>query len=391
MTKRFFAILRYTTVVAIMASAFVLSGCGDDDDGPTIFDGNIVEFIKSDQFKQSVNNNADISFDSLVMYLDKFPDLEALLTASGTTEYTLFAPSNKAFAGLTALPGLKDPDLVNPDIIMGVLAYHIVAGKKMQSDLAAGSTISTIFVNPLGGSTTPEVIKVNNDGTLLTGSQNSSIQVTQYDQLASNGVVHTTATVLIPPSTGGQLASILGTLGATVLLGKDFTYMAYLIAIADATASGNDTFTAIIAGEDGLTLLAIPNDVFKLGAAAALSKADPSDLEIKAFIAEAFGTNARTILENHVVLGQYTVAESTTEGVTQFENGAVLNTWSDKQLLVTTGLTQAQCQCPTGVVIAGENSVGGGTSNAPIFKADIDTESGISNGVLQVVGGVILP
>jgi len=393
MTKRFFATLRYTTVVALVASVFVFSGCGDDDKGPTVYDGTILDFIRSDQFKQSLNNDADNSFDSLVMYLDKFPDLEANLT--GTADFTLFAPSNKAFVNLTALPGLKDPDQINQDIIKGVLAYHFAAGKKMKADMTAGSTIPTLYT---GTGANAEVITINGDGTLLTGSQNNAIQITKADQLAKNGVVHTTATVLIPPSTGSQLSAILGSLGATVLLGKDFTYMAYLItARADAGVTNPlETFSYKISKGTDLTLLAIPNAVF-VGAFNAQNSLPASNVPTKeqviAFINAGFSTGAngvaRMVLNNHLITSKYTVAAGTS-GVTQFTTGTITNTASGKTLNVQTGVPAGTCQCPTGVVIAAAKT-GGGTSTAPIVKADIDTEAGISNGVLQVVGGIILP
>ncbi|HZY78724.1 MAG TPA: fasciclin domain-containing protein [Cyclobacteriaceae bacterium] len=378
MTKRLYAILRYTAVVAIVASVFVLSGCNDDD-GPPVFNGTTLEFIKSDQFKQATTGSPDNAFDSIAMYLDKFPDLAAYL--SGTTEYTFFAPSNKAFVSLTALPGLKDPDQINPEIIKGVLIYHIVAGKKMQSDLTAGTSISTMYTDP-SSPATAQVIKVNTDGTLLTGSTTTNIQVTAFDQLTNNGVVHTTATVLIPPSTGGQLAAILGSLGATVLLGKDFTYMAYMIGVADAGVTDpTKTFTAVVAKGQKLTLLAIPNAVF----VAMTGKASPTDAEVKTAITTAFTSGlagtARATLNNHVLGKQYTVAAATGDNST-FATGTVASL--GKVLGVTTGVPTATCKCPTGVVLATSS-----TAVAPIVKADISTAAGISNGILQVVGGIL--
>jgi uncharacterized surface protein with fasciclin (FAS1) repeats len=283
MTKRLFAILRYTTVVALVASIFVLAGC-DDDDGPTIFDGTMYDYLISSEFKQTNTGSPDNSYDSIVMYIEKYPDLKALL--QGSAEYTFFAPSNKAFVSLTALPGLKDPDQINPDIIKGVLMYHFVTGKKMQADLAAGATINTIYTDP-SAPAAPQVIKVNTDGTLLTGSSTTNIVISEFDKQAKNGVIHTTATVLIPPATGGQLSAILGSLGATVLLGKDFTYMAYMIGYADAGVAAADTYTGILAKGSNLTLLAIPNPVFAGAYNLANSKPAtnvPTDAEVKAFI-----------------------------------------------------------------------------------------------------------
>jgi uncharacterized surface protein with fasciclin (FAS1) repeats len=383
MTKRLLAVLRYTVVAATMASLFVLSGCSDDNNGPTTFNGSIYAFITQDAFKQSVSGNADTALDSLVMYLDKFPDIKANLT--GTTEYTLFAPSNTAFKNLTALPGLADPDQINPAIIMGVLAYHIVPGKKTSADLTAGAQLSTIYKAP--GANANDVITVNSDGaTLKTGSSNPSIVITTKDQMTTNGVVHTTATVLIPTATGSQLSSILGSLAASVLLGKDFTYMAYMIGYADTGVGVGDQFTTKLATGSNLTLLAIPNQVFQVGLA---GSATATDAQVKAAITTAFSSPAvaRAVLNNHLLTTKYTVAAGT--GTTQFTNGTI-SAISTKQITVTTGVPAATCQCPTGVVLAAEKT-GGGSSTAPIVKADISSQAGIANGVLQVVGGIILP
>lgn len=380
MTKRLLAALRYGVVATVMAGLLVFSGCSDSNNGPAVYSGTIWDYINQDQFKQAISGNADTALDSLVMYLNysAYADLKANLT--GTTEFTLFAPSNSAFKNLTALPGLADPDQVNPDIIKGVLAYHMVQGKKTSADLVSGATITTIYKAP--GAANNDVITVNNDGTLKTGSSNGSIQITTKDQLTTNGVVQTTATVLIPNATGAQLSSILGSLAATVLLGKDFTYMAYLIGIADAGVGAGDQFTTKLATGSNLTLLAIPNPVFQAMANST------TDATVKAAIAASFSsTIARAVLNNHLLTAKYTVSGAS--GTTKFANGTVTAA-STKVIQVTTGVPAGTCVCTSGVVLAAAKT-GGGTSTAPIVKADIAAQAGISNGILQVVGGIILP
>ncbi|MEI9920011.1 MAG: fasciclin domain-containing protein [Bacteroidota bacterium] len=382
MTKRFFAVLRYSVVAAVMAGFLVFSGCSDDDNGPTTFTGTIWDYINQDQFKQATSGNADTALDSLIMYLNypAYADLKANLT--GTTDFTLFAPSNTAFKNLTALPGLADPDQVNPDIIKGVLAYHMVQGKKTSADLTAGASLSTIYKAP--GASANDVITVNSDGSLLTGSSNKSIQITTKDQLTTNGVVHTTATVLIPNATGSQLSAILGSLAASVLLGKDFTYMAYLIGYADTGVGAADQFTTKLATGSNLTLLAIPNPVFQAMAGST------TDAQVKTAITTAFSSPAiaRAVLNNHLLTTKYTVAGST--GTTKFGATSTISAISGKVISVTTGVPAGTCQCTTGVVLGAEKT-GGGSSTAPIVKADISAQAGIANGVLQVVGGIILP
>ena len=93
MTKKLFSILRYTSIVALVASLFIISGC--DEDGPVIFGGTQLDFLKTEEFKQTITGSADNSLDSLVKYVSLYPELTAYI--SGTTEFTLFAPSNTAF------------------------------------------------------------------------------------------------------------------------------------------------------------------------------------------------------------------------------------------------------------------------------------------------------
>jgi len=387
MTKRLFALLRYTSVVALVASLFVMSSCNSDDDaGPVTFDGSVYAYITQDQFKQAKNgNNADTALDSLVMYLDRpqFADLKAVL--SGTTEVTLFAPSNTAFKNLTALPGLTDPDKVNQDIIKAVLAYHIVPGKKTSSDLTAGASLNTMYTV----SGTPDVIKVNADGaTLLTGSSNDKIVITTKDQLTTNGVVHTTATVLIPNAIGAQLKNILGTIAASVLLGSDFTYMAYLINKSEVGATASNSVTAKLSDRTAkLTFLAVPNAVVTLTAAAALEKENPTQAEVMGWLATFTADQARDLLSNHIIIGQYTVGASTGANVTQFGMGTTIDDVFSGNVSYqsVTGVSAEQCSCTTGVVLA----VSPGGQQVPILVADIDSEAAIGNGVVQVIGGLV--
>jgi|GEM_PF-3583786 len=386
MTNRFFAILRYTMATAMIASAFVFSGCDSDDDAtPVTFDGSIYAFISQDKFKQANSKDPDTALDSLVMYIDKFPDLKT--TLQSTAELTLFAPSNTAFKNLTALPGLADPDKVNQDIIKAVLAYHIVPGKKTSADMTAGATLATSY--SVGG--TADVIKVNEGGTLLTGSSNDKIVIHTKDQLTTNGVVHTTETVLIPNAIGAQLKSILGSLAASVLLGSDFTLMAYFINLSESGATAETSITATLANPNAkLTLLAVPNTVFQL----AVGEGNmASEADVKEWMQSFTPAEARAVLRNHILTKQYTVAGSDDDAIETFKNNGIMSPDllshtddPDNSMVSLTGIPAGDCQCPTGVVIV----YNPGGQQAPILVPDLDTEIGVNNGVLQVIGGIFL-
>lgn len=107
-------------------------------------------------------------------------------TLSGEGPFTVFAPTNDAFAALP--PGALEALLLpaNQAVLTQILTYHVVSGSLTSADLEDGAVPSVeggdIIVS-LG-----ESVKVNN------------ATVIQADIEASNGVIHVIDTVIIPPS-----------------------------------------------------------------------------------------------------------------------------------------------------------------------------------------------
>ncbi len=136
------------------------------------------------------------------------PDLTTLakaLTAAGVTEtlngagpFTVFAPTDAAFAAVPQpmTDYLMDP--ANKDTLTQVLTYHVVPGKVTAEDLykkikAGGGTakLTTVEGQELTFTEVQGNIKVD-------GTQGSSGYVTTQDLAQSNGVVHVLNGVLIP-------------------------------------------------------------------------------------------------------------------------------------------------------------------------------------------------
>jgi len=106
---------------------------------------------------------------------------------SGKGPFTLFAPTDEAFAALpegTVASLLEDPT----GQLANILLYHVVSGKALSSDLSNGQTIAT-----LNGDKVEVKIK---DGKAYI----DNAQVTVADIKADNGVVHVINTVMIPSS-----------------------------------------------------------------------------------------------------------------------------------------------------------------------------------------------
>ena len=122
-----------------------------------------------------------------------FNTLAAALKAAGLVEtlkgdgpFTVFAPTDEAFAKLPAgtIETLLKPE--NKEKLTQILTYHVVAGKAMSSDLKDGQKVAT--VNGKNAS-----VKISG-GKVTVGEAN----VVKADVAASNGVIHVIDTVLMP-------------------------------------------------------------------------------------------------------------------------------------------------------------------------------------------------
>jgi uncharacterized surface protein with fasciclin (FAS1) repeats len=121
-----------------------------------------------------------------------FKTLVAAVKAAGLVEtlqgkgpFTVFAPTDAAFAKLP--PGTVE-DLLKPenkDKLVAILTYHVVPGKVMAAD------VKTMMVKTVNGKELS--IKVD-DGKVMVNDAN----VVKTDVAASNGVIHVIDTVLLP-------------------------------------------------------------------------------------------------------------------------------------------------------------------------------------------------
>ncbi len=122
-----------------------------------------------------------------------FDTLVAAVTAAGLVDtlkgdgpFTVFAPTDAAFAALPA--GTVDSLLLpeNKDQLVAILTYHVVPGA-VTSDQLAGQRLSVATVNGAN---------VHIDGT--NGVKVEDSNVTTADIIASNGVIHVIDSVLLP-------------------------------------------------------------------------------------------------------------------------------------------------------------------------------------------------
>ena len=112
---------------------------------------------------------------------------ELVDTLKGEGPFTVFAPTNEAFAALPegTVETLLKPE--NKDQLVAILTYHVVPGKVMSGDLSDDMTAATVQ----GGE-----ITIDLDSGVMVNDAN----VVQADIETKNGVIHVIDKVIIPAS-----------------------------------------------------------------------------------------------------------------------------------------------------------------------------------------------
>jgi len=132
-----------------------------------------------------------ISNPDLSMLVDVVTYLDLAETLNAAWNWTVFAPTNQAFANaLDMLDMTADELMANPDLLKEIVMYHIVDMKITASD--AMSLDYGTLVETLSG----EKIRVRADWWVLI----DNATVIDADMKASNGIVHVIDTLLLPPS-----------------------------------------------------------------------------------------------------------------------------------------------------------------------------------------------
>ena len=155
-----------------------------------------------------------------------FDTLAAALTAAGLVDtlkgdgpFTVFAPTDDAFAALPA--GTLDALLADIPALTDILLYHVVAGSVPAADVVTLSSATTVQGSDVS-------IAIVDGGVVL----NDSVNVTATDVFASNGVIHVIDTVLLPPSPMEDATPSMDIVDTAVAAGS-FTTLAAALEAAD--------------------------------------------------------------------------------------------------------------------------------------------------------------
>ncbi|WP_104991155.1 fasciclin domain-containing protein [Deinococcus sp. NW-56] len=301
---------------------------------------------------------------------ERFSTLLDLLSDAGLTEtlttgeYTIFAPTNEAFAALddATLANLA----ANPDVLRQVLSYHVVQGRLTAEQLASSTSLTSVQ----GG-----VLSLSQSGTSRTVNASP---IAETFATASNGTIFVINQVLLPPgltipaaevveeapataeattatttttgttsgtataTTTATVTPAAGSLAAFVTTDPRFSILAELIRAAGLTET---------LGGGEFTLFAPTNDAFNAVPAATLTalRADPARL--------------RQILLYHVVPGRVTATAL-----------------AESPNLTTAANVQVPLTRPSG------------TTGARIGGATIQGEGiATSNGTVYIINTVLIP
>lgn len=164
---------------------------------------------------------------------DDFSTLVTAVTAAGLVDvlssegpFTVFAPTNAAFAALPA--GALDAVLANVDLLTAVLTYHVVAG-----DVRAADVVNLTRAPTVQG----EYLSVAVGGGVMVDQAN----VVATDIVASNGVIHVVDAVLLPKAilaalTGQTLASGFVYYDVPAVGGSGVSGTALIVDMGDGTS-----------------------------------------------------------------------------------------------------------------------------------------------------------
>ena len=309
--------------VTILALALgtTFTSCNEDDDDMDP-QSNIVELAVATD---------DLS--SLVAAVQRAGLVDALSDASAN--YTVFAPTNAAFATFLADNNFNSVDDVPVDVLQQVLLNHVLGTEVKAADVTTGyfNTLATY------GTSTDTYIDmfINTDGLVINGGSN--IVTTDID--ASNGVVHTVDAVIGIPK-----------IPTFAIANPDFSILVQALTRADLTTN----YATFLEGDGPFTVFAPTNAAF----AALLTELNATQLsDIDAATLEA-------VLTYHVVTIGNVQAGDLSEG----------------QMVPT-----AQGASFTVTLAGGAKITDGASRETNIIATDIQG----SNGVVHAIDRVLLP
>lgn len=272
------ALMKFSKITLLIFT-LIFTSCSDDDNDPA------PPMEEGDNIVEAAQATADLSsLVSALLKADESANNDLVSALSGDGPFTVFAPTNAAFADLFAqLDGFSSLNDFNSealqDILATILKYHVISGTAaMSTDLSDGQNLTT-----LEGTT----VTVSTDGgVFIQDATSADAQVTTANVETSNGVVHIINKVLLPQSILDDLADIILVPITDLAIGNE-----NLSSLVAALIAANGDLPTVLRGDGPYTVFAPTNEAFT----AFLDGAELGDIPVETL------TN---VLLNHVISGE---------------------------------------------------------------------------------------
>ena len=167
-------------LTGVAAATTLLAACGDSDEHVAAPAKNIVELAQA---------TPDLS-----ILVEAVVAAGLAATLSGAGPFTVFAPTNAAFASLLGELGVtKEALLADKTLLTAVLTYHVLGSKVESSQIPLGAAIKTVQ----GANLTINSVGM---GLAITDGRGRKANIVTANIQASNGVVHVIDKVILPPA-----------------------------------------------------------------------------------------------------------------------------------------------------------------------------------------------
>merc|ERR1719329_751326 len=140
---------------------------------------------------------------SFTVLAEALTKADLITTLKGTGPFTVFAPTDDAFAAALKALGVTKEELLAREDLADILKYHVVSGSVKSTDLTDGMTPATVQGSNLAIAIDGTTVKVN------------TATVTSVDVMCSNGVIHIIDQVLLPPAAGAAASTTAPVSAAT--------------------------------------------------------------------------------------------------------------------------------------------------------------------------------
>jgi uncharacterized surface protein with fasciclin (FAS1) repeats len=177
-------------VTATVLLALVVTACSDDDSSGTSTSS------RANETSEPAASETMEASDTIVDVASANPDFSTLVTAvteadlvetlQGDGPFTVFAPTNDAFAKIPA--DQLQAILADKAQLTDILTYHVIPSQVMAADLQPEQSVATVEGQNVD-------IKVANGVATINGCT-----IVKTDVAASNGVIHVIDCVLLPPA-----------------------------------------------------------------------------------------------------------------------------------------------------------------------------------------------